>query len=69
MASAIVVPKYSVLTEPDVVAAFTQAKSEITTVLGRQAVTQAASTASDVAGLKTDFNTLLASLKTAGLVL
>lgn len=33
-----------------------------------QAVTQAASTATDVAGLVTDFNALLAKLKTAGIV-
>lgn len=33
-----------------------------------QAATQAASTASTVADLKTDFNTLLAALKTAGIV-
>lgn len=34
----------------------------------KQAVTQADSTATDVAGLKTDFNALLAKLKTAGLM-
>ncbi|MFV0976993.1 hypothetical protein JK627_23935 [Bacillus paranthracis] len=33
-----------------------------------QAATQADSTATDVAGLKTDFNALLAKLKTAGLM-
>ena len=32
------------------------------------AANQAASTASDVAGLKSDFNTLLAALKAAGLM-
>ena len=34
----------------------------------KQAVTQADSTATDVAGLVTDFNALLAKLKTAGLM-
>ena len=34
----------------------------------KQAVTQADSIATDVAGLKTDFNALLAKLKTAGLM-
>jgi hypothetical protein len=34
----------------------------------KQAANQAASTASDVATIKTDFNTLLAALKTAGIV-
>ena len=41
-----------------------------TSVLGgvKQATNQADSTATDVAGLKTDFNALLAKLKTAGLM-
>lgn len=34
----------------------------------KQAANQAASTAADVAGLKTDLNTLLASLKAAGIM-
>lgn len=36
--------------------------------LVKQAVTQAASTATDAAGVVTDFNSLLAKLKTAGIV-
>lgn len=35
---------------------------------GRVAANQAASTATDVAGLKADFNTLLAAMKAAGLM-
>lgn len=34
----------------------------------KQAVAQADSTATDVAGLKTDFNALLAKLRTAGIL-
>ena len=40
-----------------------------TIVTANKSVTQAASTAVDVAGIVTDFNALLAKLKTAGIVL
>ena len=45
--------------------------AETATAVGipaNQAATQAASTASDVSGLKTDFNALLTKLKAAGLM-
>lgn len=47
---------------------FAQAKTDIEALQARVAVVQAASTASDVATLKTDFNALLTKLKNAGLM-
>jgi len=41
---------------------------ELQAGVGSQMPVQAASTASDVAGLKTDFNALLTKLKAAGLM-
>jgi len=42
--------------------------TEATAAVDKQAATQADSTASDVAGLVTDFNALLSKLKAAGLM-
>lgn len=42
--------------------------TEATAAVDKQAATQADSTATDVAGLVTDFNALLSKLKAAGLM-
>jgi hypothetical protein len=45
-----------------------QAALNLVLPAGAKAAAQADSTATDVAGLKTDFNSLLAKLRTAGLL-
>lgn len=53
---------------PELKAVLAQAKTDIEALQARVATVQAASTASDVPGLKTDFNALLTKLKAAGLM-